>query len=88
MVPFTHIFHPTIWVVINNLDKIFAIKRTLISNPKPKYFGNTKVNERNESSDECNPTIYIQINVPSQLELPKMEGMEHDMDECLNPPYI
>lgn len=38
--------------------------------------------------DECNPTIYIQINVPSQLELPKMKGMEHDMDECLNPPYI
>jgi hypothetical protein len=22
------------------------------------------------------------------LELPKMKGMEHDMDECLNPPYI
>jgi hypothetical protein len=33
--------------------------------------------------DECNPTI-----VPSQLELPKMKGMEHNMDECLNPVYI
>jgi hypothetical protein len=22
------------------------------------------------------------------LELPKMKGMEHDMDECLNPPHI
>jgi hypothetical protein len=31
---------------------------------------------------------YIQSNEPSQLELPKMKGIEHDMDECLNPPYI
>jgi hypothetical protein len=39
--------------------------------------------------DECNPTILYKSNVPSQLELPKMKGMEHYMDECLNhPPYI
>jgi hypothetical protein len=29
---------------------------------------------------ECNPTIYTnQMYVPSQLELPKMKGMEHDI---------
>jgi hypothetical protein len=63
MVTFTHIFHPTILVVTKILDEIFAIKRTLMSNPKSKCFGNTKVNERNEWCGWMQPHDIYKSNV-------------------------